>query len=148
MARSAAYQHTTGMDERPSVVQARLRGVRAQVTEVLNELPQLARQFANSLLRGRDFLVSILTRSTIPGGTCGFDLPHYHWWLSQPRKRVERDLDAWFADLRPFERAILLYLKLLRGSVPAEPLTARRSEERRVGKECVSTCRSRWAPSH
>src|SRR3546814_16604752 len=26
--------------------------------------------------------------------------------------------------------------------------TADRSEERRVGKECVSTCRSRWSPSH
>src|SRR3546814_2505202 len=26
--------------------------------------------------------------------------------------------------------------------------TCRRSEERRVGKECVSTCRSRWSPSH
>src|SRR3546814_3625171 len=25
---------------------------------------------------------------------------------------------------------------------------AHRSEERRVGKECVSTCRSRWAPYH
>src|SRR3546814_14913868 len=25
---------------------------------------------------------------------------------------------------------------------------AKRSEERRVGKECVSTCRSRWAPYH
>src|SRR3546814_1413474 len=25
---------------------------------------------------------------------------------------------------------------------------ATRSEERRVGKECVSTCRSRWAPYH
>src|SRR3546814_2374419 len=24
----------------------------------------------------------------------------------------------------------------------------RRSEERRVGKECVSTCRSRWSPHH
>src|SRR3546814_17860940 len=23
-----------------------------------------------------------------------------------------------------------------------------RSEERRAGKECVSTCRSRWSPSH
>src|SRR3546814_16701629 len=23
-----------------------------------------------------------------------------------------------------------------------------RSEERRVGKECVSTCRSRWSPQH
>src|SRR3546814_8204518 len=33
-----------------------------------------------------------------------------------------------------------------------DPATARiaavRSEERRVGKECVSTCRSRWSPYH
>src|SRR3546814_4893893 len=29
----------------------------------------------------------------------------------------------------------------------ADPL-GRRSEERRVGKECVSTCRSRWSPYH
>src|SRR3546814_6039583 len=28
------------------------------------------------------------------------------------------------------------------------PRPARRSEERRVGKECVSTCRSRWSPYH
>src|SRR3546814_10009910 len=27
-------------------------------------------------------------------------------------------------------------------------LTQARSEERRVGKECVSTCRSRWSPYH
>src|SRR3546814_16715117 len=26
--------------------------------------------------------------------------------------------------------------------------TVLRSEERRVGKECVSTCSSRWSPSH
>src|SRR3546814_20184964 len=29
-----------------------------------------------------------------------------------------------------------------------ETLRIFRSEERRVGKECVSTCRSRWSPSH
>src|SRR3546814_20570294 len=28
------------------------------------------------------------------------------------------------------------------------PSADKRSEERRVGKECVSTCRSRWAPYH
>src|SRR3546814_5758081 len=34
-----------------------------------------------------------------------------------------------------------------RGYSAAEHLHARlRSEERRVGKECVSTCRSRWSP--
>src|SRR3546814_21002241 len=30
----------------------------------------------------------------------------------------------------------------------ATALEAARSEERRVGKECVSTCRSRWSPYH
>src|SRR3546814_17733587 len=29
-----------------------------------------------------------------------------------------------------------------------EGSSRRRSEERRVGKECVSTCRSRWSPDH
>src|SRR3546814_18502313 len=28
------------------------------------------------------------------------------------------------------------------------PISSPRSEERRVGKECVSTCRSRWSPYH
>src|SRR3546814_8899835 len=37
-----------------------------------------------------------------------------------------------------------------RGSLPFPCGRGRafRSEERRVGKECVSTCRSRWSPYH
>src|SRR3546814_2309457 len=31
---------------------------------------------------------------------------------------------------------------------PLDGTTNFRSEERRVGKECVSTCRSRWPPYH
>src|SRR3546814_13322515 len=30
---------------------------------------------------------------------------------------------------------------------PAAEAAAARSEERRVGKECVGTCRSRWSPN-
>src|SRR3546814_20183443 len=30
----------------------------------------------------------------------------------------------------------------------ANMLSTRRSEERRVGQECVSPCRSRWSPYH
>src|SRR3546814_16968924 len=38
---------------------------------------------------------------------------------------------------------------VLRGlSMPHSPRWHDRSEERRVGKECVSTCRYRWSPYH
>src|SRR3546814_10096989 len=39
----------------------------------------------------------------------------------------------------------IINLRLLRNPNFA---VANRSEERRVGKECVSTCRSRWSPYH
>lgn len=120
-------QHTvlTKLAARPGVDQERLHGVLAEITETLNGLQQLGTHFAGSLLRGSDFLNGLLNRSGIPGGTCGFDLPHYHYWLSQPHERVQRDLDAWFADLKSFERAINLYLRLLRESVPAQEAMAR-----------------------
>src|SRR3546814_2105466 len=40
------------------------------------------------------------------------------------------------------------YSQLLQYSVALENPPLLRSEERRVGKECVSTCRSRWSPYH
>src|SRR3546814_18337328 len=39
-------------------------------------------------------------------------------------------------------------LRLLSMSTSGSCNTLMRSEESRVGKECVSTCRSRWSPSH
>src|SRR3546814_20777657 len=49
-------------------------------------------------------------------------------------------------ELPEFQRSVLDSLRqpLETGKVTV----ARRSEERRVGKECVSTCRSRWSPDH
>src|SRR3546814_7320567 len=37
---------------------------------------------------------------------------------------------------------------LAAGEYPRFDAAVSRSEERRVGKECVSTCRSRWSPYH
>src|SRR3546814_18687933 len=41
-------------------------------------------------------------------------------------------------------------LRLLVGKFrrDADPFARLRSDERRVGKECVCTCRSRWSPKH
>src|SRR3546814_15641040 len=37
---------------------------------------------------------------------------------------------------------------VVREELPDQRLLSLRSEERRVGKECVSPCRSRWSPYH
>src|SRR3546814_6984201 len=42
--------------------------------------------------------------------------------------------------------AVALALEMGRLSLSLRSLARKRSEERRVGKECVSTCRSRWSP--
>src|SRR3546814_14257643 len=49
-----------------------------------------------------------------------------------------------------------LNIALILGAIPTNTVhmpagqfkAPTRSEERRVGKECVSTCRSRWSPYH
>src|SRR3546814_11233162 len=51
-----------------------------------------------------------------------------------------------FADFGVQSWAATIYFVLC-GSLILS-LTGIRSEERRVGKECVSTCRSRWSPYH
>src|SRR3546814_1437387 len=40
------------------------------------------------------------------------------------------------------------YKRTPKGTVLRPTATGKRSEERRVGKECASTCRSRWPPYH
>src|SRR3546814_2267889 len=54
-------------------------------------------------------------------------------------------------DLRSGSEITFVSTRIIRSS-PARAgscrAPARRSEERRVGKECVSTCRSRWSPYH
>src|SRR3546814_4869783 len=61
-------------------------------------------------------------------------------------------------DMVEVEKAHQLYLQHGLGArddaapmqhlIPGWTFDAKRSEERRVGKECVSTCRSRWSPYH
>lgn len=106
------------------VDQSLLQRTLHEIDTVINALNALSSQFAQQQLRDNEFLVSILNRAAIPGGTCGFDLPLLHHWLALPEDRARRDLEAWFADLEPFERAITLYLQLLRSSTVAQDCTA------------------------
>src|SRR3546814_12600906 len=58
---------------------------------------------------------------------------------------ANRDTGAYSPDAAPAGRRALKNSALAYLAALAE---ADRSEERRVGKECDSTCRSRWSPCH
>jgi len=57
-------------------------------------------------LRDSEFLNSIKHRSTIPGGTCDFDLPDYTHWLNQSDEVRGADFAHWLAVIRPLGDAV------------------------------------------
>src|SRR3546814_1436671 len=62
------------------------------------------------------------------------------------RQRYQDVLDSAAGKINP---VVQIHEKSKDGTTPVTlALRHERSEERRVGKECVSTCRSRWFPNH
>src|SRR3546814_13351253 len=56
---------------------------------------------------------------------------------------------AMFSGVARDSRRLVIGCSLLLPALGVNAVGAvERSEERRVGKECVSTCRSRWSPYH
>jgi cell division protein ZapD len=71
---------------------------------------------AGQHLRDNEWLNSIRSRASIPGGTCEFDLPSYHAWLMRDAIVRRADLLAWVQPLHRFSAALGIVLRLLRES--------------------------------
>ncbi|BBL74736.1 cell division protein ZapD [Methylomagnum ishizawai] len=76
-------------------------------------------------LMENDLFKSISQRSAIPGGTCSFDLPAFHYWLQLGDTQRRRDLAEWILPFQPIRTAIDLLLSFIRGcGTPGEELAA------------------------
>lgn len=75
-------------------------------------------------VREDEFLKSVAQRSSIPGGTCSFDLPQYHHWLTQPAEMRQGRIGDWMRGLQPVRGAIALVLSLARASATPRQVTA------------------------
>ncbi len=67
-------------------------------------------------LRENEWLMGIKQRTVMPGGTCEFDLPSYHYWREQDTGSRREHLRAWLAPLLPLHTGLKIILRLLRES--------------------------------
>ncbi len=68
-----------------------------------------------------DLFQSISQRSSIPGGTCSFDLPAFHYWLEQDEAIQKQDLLHWTEPLADIRTAINLIMGFIRqSSIPTK----------------------------
>ena len=90
---------------RPGVDAARLRVLLTKLHHMREELGSVGALFMQKL-RDSEFLNAIKHRSTIPGGTCEFDLPDYTHWLNLPDEVRGADFARWLAVIRPLGDAV------------------------------------------
>jgi cell division protein ZapD len=60
--------------------------------------------------------MGIKQRACMPGGTCEFDLPSYHYWQKQDSTKRRSSLQDWLAPLLPIYSGMNIVLRLLRDS--------------------------------
>ncbi len=111
------------LSENPEVDSIQLNGLLEEMEGLIDELHALGGPVGHHL-KTNEFLTSIQQRSSIPGGTCDFDLPAYHFWLQQPPEDRIRDLISWLESFDVIGRSIRLVLRLTRGSTLFRPHVA------------------------
>ncbi|MFT3858134.1 MAG: cell division protein ZapD [Aquabacterium sp.] len=107
----------------PAIQESVLDEVLARLERVyaaLNNQPGKAGQS----LSNNEWLMSIRSRISIPGGTCEFDLPSYYAWQQEPAAKRQADLQQWVGTLTPMAEALTLMLGLLRDAGHAQMVAA------------------------
>lgn len=107
----------------PAIEADALASTLADIEVAVKSLRAETSKFGQTL-RANEWLMSIKQRAGILGGVCEFDVPSYHYWLGLGEDRRKSDLDTWLNPLIPMQQAIVIILRILRGSGATSQLIA------------------------
>jgi cell division protein ZapD len=100
-----------------------------KLEQILNDLNAISKKLyaANGKIginvMESNLFQSISQRSSIPGGTCSFDLPAFHYWLEQHNSVQQADLAHWTKPFVDIQSAINLSLNFIRqSSIPTQEI--------------------------
>ncbi len=97
-----------------------LQGILTQLDEVTKKLHGMTEKLGLGNTEN-NLLQSIAQRSSIPGGSCSFDLPEYHYWLTQAEENRVNDLENWFRPFKDINTALNYILNFIRNSCNPKP---------------------------
>jgi cell division protein ZapD len=107
----------------PNISEAALDAVITRIDRAFAGLNQLQGK-AGQALASNDWLMSIRSRISIPGGTCEFDLPSYYAWQQTSAERRRADLGGWVGTLSPLADALHALMDLLRDTGAPQRMVA------------------------
>jgi len=112
-----------GFRGNPDIASDILENLLDQLGNCISELTNAPNKPGRSLEES-EWLKSVRSRTSIPGGTCNFDLPAYYAWQHHPAQQRQSDLSGWVETLIPISNAIKVLLGLLRDSGSAQKIVA------------------------
>jgi cell division protein ZapD len=99
-----------------------LESIMEKITSVSKKLYATSGKIGIDIMES-DLFQSIAQRSSIPGGTCSFDLPEFHFWLEQDESIRSKDMERWSSPFNDIRTGIDLILDFIRNSnAPSEEL--------------------------
>jgi cell division protein ZapD len=93
---------------------------RGKLDKIVSRLEALSKELYETpgkiglSLMENDLFKSISQRSSIPGSTCSFDLPAFHYWLQLGDAQRKQDLEEWVRPFRLIRSAIDILLNFIR----------------------------------
>ena len=106
-------QNLASYNREPDVDHDLLEGNLKDIKELQSRVGDSGTVFPN-LLKESSFLFNINHRSSIPGGTCIFDLPDYGYWLKLPHDVRGEQYRAWLRSFAPISDAVTRIMWLIR----------------------------------
>jgi cell division protein ZapD len=112
-----------GFRDQPGVSNEALNRVLTEIESAWQRLNATAGKIGQHL-RDNEWLMSVRSRTIIPGGACEFDIPSYYAWQQQDPPARHADLETWAAPFQPLRDALAIVLRLLRESGQRNQITA------------------------
>ena len=103
----------SALHNNPDIAEDALEAILAEIDEASSNLLAMMGKVGQHL-RENEWLMGIKQRAIMPGGTCEFDLPSYHYWQAQDENLRRENLRSWLAPLMPLHVGLKIILKLLR----------------------------------